>query len=114
MGGTMVDGTYFETAYTIYTGPGGATGPEGMDHQLTAVLAGGMARIAFLTNGKQMRYTFKVATSGTETTWSFVCPGTQGAVVYGFDATPGRIVLYLTMDPASQRTFTLTRQGSLP
>ena len=36
-GGTIVDGTYYETDYTIYTGPGGATGPEGMNHQFTAV-----------------------------------------------------------------------------
>ena len=110
MGGTMVDGTYFETAYTIYAGPGGATGPEGVDHQLTAILAGRTARVAVLANGVQKRYVFNIATSGTQTTWTPSCPPNQGPIPYGFDASAAQIVLYLTNDPTSLRTFTLTRQ----
>ena len=109
-GGTIVEGTYYETDYTIYTGPGGATGPEGMDHQITAVIAGPIVRIAYLMNGIQKRYTFTMTTSGTQTTWTFSCPPTQAPIVYGFDASPARIVLYITIDPTNQRTFTLTRQ----
>lgn len=88
---------------------GGATGPEGMDHQLTAIIAGGVARVAFLTEGVQKRFTFSIATSGTRTTWTFLCPG-QGSIVYGYDAAPSWIVLYITSAPSNLRTFTLTRQ----
>jgi len=80
-GGTIVDGTYYETDYTIYTGPGGATGPEGMNHQFTAVVAGPIVRVAYLTNGIQKRYTFTMTTSGTQTTWTFTCPPTQAPIV---------------------------------
>jgi hypothetical protein len=109
-GGTIVDGTYIETAYTIYTGAGGAMGPEGMDHQFTAVIGGGTARVAFLTNGVQKRYTFRIETSGTQTTWTFTCPPTMAPIVYGFDASQTQIMLYITADPTNQRTFTLSRQ----
>jgi hypothetical protein len=109
-GGTIADGTYYETAYTLYTGAGGATGPEGVDHQMTAIIAGGMARVVVFGDVVQQRYLFNIATSGTTTTWNFLCPTGFTAIPYGFDATPSEITLYVPFDPANQRTFTLTRQ----
>jgi hypothetical protein len=109
-GGTIADGTYYETAYTAYTGPGGAVGPDGVDHQLTAVIAGATARVVVLGAGIQRRYVFSMATSGTTTTWSVVCPTGLSPIRYGFDASASELELYITSDPADLRSFTLTRQ----
>ncbi len=106
-GGTMVDGAYYETSFTLYTGLGGETGPEN-EHQLTVILSGRMAQVIQLYQGVQRRYTLAIETLGTMTNWTILCPRSS-VIPYGYDASPTQIVMYV--NTASQpASFTLQRQ----
>jgi hypothetical protein len=106
-GGTMADGTYYETSFTLYTGPGGETGPE-KEHQLTVVLAGRTAQVVQLYEGVQRRFTLSIENSGTMTNWTILCPR-AGLIPYGYDANATRIVMYVN-NATQKATFTLQRQ----
>jgi|HubBroStandDraft_1064217.scaffolds.fasta_scaffold81993_2 hypothetical protein len=78
-GGTVVDGTYFLTNLTIYTGPEGPTGATGMT-DTTIQITGNTIQV--VTNGTPGTRTETFAGTGSTFTATDTCPDTtviQGA-----------------------------------
>jgi hypothetical protein len=105
-GGTIEDGTYWMTAATVYTGPGGPTGETGT-MQTTILVSGGTIQVV-TTRGPATR-TVSITTSGTYFTVTDSCPDT--AVVQGsFTASGSTLTIELPAgtDDAGARTLVET------
>ncbi|MGO9838089.1 MAG: hypothetical protein ACLP1X_28230 [Polyangiaceae bacterium] len=74
-GGTPVNGTYFLTSLTIYTGPEGPAGAAG-PAQTTIQISG--STIQVVTNGTPGTRTEMFTASGTSFTATDTCPDTSG------------------------------------
>ena len=103
-GGTIVDGTYFETAETAYeastAGPGG-------DHQETNVIAAGKLEVVKLgvTNPID-RTSWTFTTSGTTLTLTRTCPSAKTQPL-GFTASGNTLMVF---DSLAKTVKTYTKQ----
>jgi hypothetical protein len=87
-GGTLVDGTYFLTSVTIYTGFGGATGPTGSAESVTLQLASGIAQSVAGSSGSVSHETATLTpTSPTTLTASTTCPAPKTPTTLSYSAT---------------------------
>jgi hypothetical protein len=108
VGGTIVAGTYHRTAWTRYTGVGGATGPGTDTDRTTAYFAAGKVEIVISTNGGPNQHiSAAYSTSGSSLTLVSSCPSTLTSPYTAFDATPTQIVFY---DLSSKQSLTYTRK----
>jgi hypothetical protein len=76
-GGTPADGTYFMTALTDYTGPGGASGPTGNSEQNTIEFTSStmtLQQVDAQGSCPAMTQTGTLAFSGTQVTLTTSCP----------------------------------------
>ena len=114
-GGTVQNGTYFQTLSSVYTGPGGTVGADGHTEQQTLVISGATASTATIqavdsSDGKAAgRGTFTAAISGTSLVLTTTCPaGSQNPKVYDFSVSTDGTVFTLvhTGTQASSQTFT--------
>lgn len=103
-GGTFALGTYFRTATTVYTGVGGATGPNGVTDKQTIVLsdAGAGAIIAQSvqsTSGAADQHgTLMVTSTGTTVSLVITCPVNAPFADFPYTATATGFTLYNTID----------------
>lgn len=109
-GGTIVDGTYWQTSLAIYTGPSGPTGTSGTS-QMTAQIQGEIVQI--VSAGQPARRTVTLMTSDAGFTSIDSCPAPQSAEGF-YTATPTTLIIFLAggTDDAGARTVveTLTKQ----
>jgi hypothetical protein len=109
-GGTIVDGTYWQTALAIYTGPSGPAGQSGTS-QMTAQIQGQTVQI--VSSGPPDRRTVTLTTSDAGFTSVDTCPDSQMSEgSYTATATVLTIFLDGGTDDAGARTVveTLTKQ----
>jgi hypothetical protein len=102
VGGTIVDGTYFLTGLTTYTGPQGSTGSSGTT-QTTIKISG--ATIQVITNGTPATRNETLTTTGNQFTSTDTCPDTN--VIQGtYTATATTLVVQFSAgtDDAGART----------
>lgn len=114
-GGPIVDGTYFLTDATIYTGPGGPTGPGGTT-QTTIQITGSTVQVV-VADGQPPSRTTTLATSGVSFTSTDTCPDTavqSGSYTATTTSTSTTFVVILDggTDDAGARTLveTFTKQ----
>jgi hypothetical protein len=111
-GGAIPDGTYFVTAATLYTGPGGATGPTGKTYQFTSQVSGdGTAydSVDAISGGTPVVAVGTIAISGARITVTQICPTTTMPVsaYVAFDSNGvDTVTLYTSTPPISALTFT--------
>jgi hypothetical protein len=109
-GGTIVDGTYWQTSLAIYTGPNGPTGTSGTS-QMAAQIQGEIVQI--VSAGQPPRRTVTLMTSDAGFKSMDTCPVPQSAEGY-YTATPTMLMIFLAggTDDAGSRTVveTLTKQ----
>jgi hypothetical protein len=110
-GGMLVDGTYFLTAYAVYTGTGGATGPTGAPFSELVVHAGGFAEAVVQTQGSPIltRQNNTITTSGNNYVTTVVCPAGAPSQTLSYTATANVLTIVDAMlTPPVMAT--LTRQ----
>ena len=109
-GGTIVDGTYWQTAVSIYTGPSGPTGATGTS-QMTALIQG--ETVQLVSDGQPARRTVTLMASDAGFTSVDTCPTPQTGEGQ-YTATPTTLTIFLAggTDDAGPRTVveTLTKQ----
>ncbi len=110
-GGTIADGTYWQTSVAIYTGPSGPTGASGTS-QMTAEIEGETVQI--VSDGQPARRTVTLTTtSDAGFTAVDTCPAPQ-TNNGSYTATPTTLTIFLAggTDDAGLRTVveTLTKQ----
>ncbi len=109
-GGTIVDGTYWQTALAIYTGPSGPAGKSGTS-QMSAQILGQTVQI--VSSGQPGRRTVTLTTSDAGFTSVDTCPDSQMSEG-SYTATPTVLTIFLDggTDDAGARTVveTLTKQ----
>jgi hypothetical protein len=108
-GGTLVDGTYYLTAVSIYTGPGGVSGPTAMMRKMVLVIsnaASGTATFQFIDNenvaggGTDRRATWTVTPNGTKLVVVGRCPNADGTGTTDYAASGNTFTLYHQTDLA--------------
>ena len=110
-GGTIVPGTYYLTAITIYTGAGGATGPNGAGMKLTSVIGSNTVETVANRNGSDFRANSTWSTSGNQ----FVTTGTCGELgdwSRDYTATSSSVVRYADSIGWGAYTFTRMTAGA--
>lgn len=109
VGGTIVDGTYFLTALTTYTGPQGPTGSSGMS-QTTIKISGGTIQVA--ANGTPATRNATLTTTGDQFTSTDTCPDTS--VIQGtYTATATTLVVQFNAGTDDAGTRTVAESFSL-
>ena len=90
LGGTIADGIYDLSSYSLYTGPGGASGPTGFTLRCTMVISGTVGQEACGAGATGVpKSTFNYVLSGTRyTITSAVCGTADVGYTMGFTATP--------------------------
>ncbi len=109
-GGTILDGTYDETAFVIYTGSGGDAGATGATHQFLAVLSGGgtMMQVVFDdTPGVDNHVSFALAPAGTSPNMTQTCPMPGPTPWDGYIATDTSVTFLST---THNESYTLTHR----
>ena len=99
-GGTILPGTYHQISHTIYTGIGGATGPNGSTRKTTAVIAstaGGFTEqfVASVDGGADQRFSFEVTVNGTMLNLAVTCPG-GNPLQFGYSVVGDTIIVFNT------------------
>lgn len=87
-GGTFVDGTYLLTRATVYTGPGGASGPSGETMRMTLRKDG--PRYDSILKGVARRA--EVTIDGTNLVTKSICPSISTRTI-GFTATSTSLMI---------------------
>lgn len=113
-GGTILPGTYYETAWVRYNGkavPPGAG--ETYLHRQTASIDGGLQMaIAMrnLTTGQPVEYLLQLRQVSQATVeLDFSCPMVDQGMTYDYDVGPGTLTFYHT-DTYGPYSYTLTKQ----
>jgi hypothetical protein len=113
-GGAGVDGTYFLTSATVYTGPQGATGPTGTAYQWTSKNTGSNYEVNYTI--KATKTVTQVASgtstiSGAAVTFTQTCPALDAgaSTTYGRDANGTTVTLY-TQGAGDVVGYTFTKQ----
>ena len=112
LGGTVVDGDYDLSAYTVYVGPAGVAGPTGITAKATIRISGSNID-EILEVGGTGKTTTKTATrsafsaSGATFAETQLCPSTGAARQLQFTATDP--ILTLT-DATTKEAFTFTKR----
>jgi hypothetical protein len=91
-GGTIAEGTYVLTSETVYTGPGGATGP-GSTQSITIRIQSGTIEVAKDTDPPTS--TYMLAPTGTTYVATGQCPPMLGDIVGSYTATTTTFVASL-------------------
>lgn len=107
-GGSIVDGTYFVTAATIFTADAGATGPTGALIRETNVIAGETFQIA----SGSLSQTGSFSTNGSAINVAIHCPaGTPAQPFVTYDAN-GRVIRVYSArsDAGVTASYTFTKQ----
>jgi hypothetical protein len=116
-GGTITDGTYYETSYVVYTSSSSEM-PSTTAHQLTAQISGSTFQAVFLdeTNTEQ-RLTLQLMPNGTMLSEHQTCRTNTKFMMndfnlLGYDATPTTFTIHQLQDPLSLDyvVYTLTKQ----
>jgi hypothetical protein len=111
LGGTVVDGTYDLTSYSVYVGVGGVAGPTGITARGTIRISGGkLDEITELSGSgpttlarKSSGYNASAATFAT----TEVCPSVGGGTQRQFTATDPLLTL---TDMVTKEAFTFTKR----
>jgi hypothetical protein len=111
LGGTVVDGTYDLTGYSVYVGVGGVAGPTGITARGTIRIAGGkLDEITELSGSgpttqvrKSSGYSAAAATFAT----TEICPSVGGGSQRQFTATDPLLTL---TDMVTKEAFTFTKR----
>jgi hypothetical protein len=108
-GGTPVPGTYFSTASTVYTGPGGATGPTADTERTTLVMSASSFQVVSDKGDgcAGERFNANYTTSGNQMTATFTCggpPGGSQAFLYTATSTT------FTLNTEANKVLTFTKQ----
>jgi hypothetical protein len=111
VGGTVVDGTYDLTGYSVYVGVGGVAGPTGISARGTIRIAGGkLDEITELSGSgpttqvrKSSGYNAAAATFATTES----CPSVGGGSQRQFTAADPLLTL---TDPVTKEAFTFTKR----
>jgi hypothetical protein len=112
-GGTIMDGTYVETADTVFTGDGGLSGPTGTHTQITFALSGANFQEVALY-GNPLHGNGNYAVDGGSVAFNFTCH--EGAITginfVGFDSDPdaGTFRLYRTPSPEGTKVTIFQKQ----
>jgi hypothetical protein len=94
-GGAILDGTYELTAFTAYTGVGGATGNLALTASEVQTISGTTVQEDGKINGRESRYTTTIRTSETTISTSDTCPSPRTAT-HGYTATAIELRIYDT------------------
>lgn len=107
-GGTIIDGTYFVTAATIFTADAGVTGPTGALIRQTNVIAGKTFEIA----SGSLSQTGSFTTNGTAIEIKINCPvGTPAPPFVTYDADGHVVRVYSARNDAGvTASYTFTKQ----
>jgi hypothetical protein len=109
-GATIADGTYYVTAWTVYTGAGGASGPTGSTTQFTNVLKSGTYQfVEFISgsNPSSLVQNGTFSTSGSSITIQGTCPSGLGTSPYtAFDNDGTNVTIYTATQPINALVFT--------
>ncbi len=105
-GGTFAPGTYFRTSTTVYTGVGGATGPNGLTDKQTLVVSAAssgagaiVAQSAQSKNGGADEHGTLMGTpAGTTVTLVISCPVNAPFASFPYTATATGFTLYNTLE----------------
>jgi len=117
VGGTITDGTYYETSYVVYTSSNSEM-PSTTKHQFTAQISGSTLQAVFLdeTNTEQ-RLTLELMPNGTMLSEHQTCrTNTKFMIsdfnVLGYDATPSTFTIHELRDPTTLDyvVYTMTKQ----
>ena len=111
-GGTIVEGTYWLTSLSLYTGPAGATGPTGTTSSETLrFLPENKVETVVQSAGSttQMRLTFSTAVSGSSLSLTGTCP-VGASLETSYTATATTVTLWVPSNgttPPEVRVYTL-------
>jgi hypothetical protein len=106
IGGTPLAGTYYQVSHTIYTGPGGATGPNGNTRKVVAVLtangAGFSEQLVQQVNGTEDRATAALSISDKTLMVTISCPASGGGTSLPFSVNGDDITIFDVQSSAVQ------------
>jgi hypothetical protein len=99
-GGMVADGVYVLTAYNVYTGKGGESGPTTFKLEEVLVIEGGgkTARWRLGVQGPAKGFSGTLDTSKGFFTLTTACPGMSLGKDLPYTATPDKLTLYDTMN----------------
>jgi hypothetical protein len=111
-GGTVVDGVYDLTDYTVYVGAGGVGGPTGITAKATIRISGDKLDEVIELGGTGKTATTKrsssaYSASGATIAETLLCPTTGGGKQVQFTANEPLLIL---LDPTLKEAFTFTKR----
>jgi hypothetical protein len=112
-GGTIRNGTYFQTKLETYTDPGGPAGPTGVFHQQTVLISGaasGTLTVRSVTvdrDAPAYHEIFSIAISGANMTANVECPLRTAPTTFQFTANGDEFFIII---PELKMVETFTRQ----
>jgi hypothetical protein len=110
-GGVIPGGFLLQRSHTIYTGPGGATGPNGKTRRNTTAfdLSGlpHMNEALSLNDGLSVERSLRVKITGASIELTQTCPGPQPPYTVGYSVTAGVLSI---INPATSTVETFTRR----
>lgn len=117
LGGTITDGTYYETSYLVYT-ESPSEKPSTTTHQLTAQIKGSILQVVFVDDANtEQRVTLELRPNGTMLSEHQTCRTNTKFMmnnfdVLGYDASPTSFTIHLLQDEASGDyvVYTWTKQ----
>lgn len=115
VGGTITDGTYYETGFLVYNGP---VSPTNVSHKLTATIEGLLFQSVFRDEtGAELRATIELTPSGTALGEQQTCRTNAKYMmnqlnVLGYDATPTTFTVHSLLDrPEGDIVQVFTKQN---
>lgn len=110
-GGTIADGRYDLTAYNVYVGIGGITGPTGVTARSSLTILNGrveqVLEVGGNTANKEVRTVQSYATTGATMLLTNICPASGSAQQLAYTAND--VTLTLT-DPVAKEAFVFTKR----
>jgi hypothetical protein len=116
LGGTIQSGTYFNSAASVFTGPGGSTTGTGVTRKTTLVIDmtsatnGSVQMVDSLNGAPDVRTTGSLSVSGTSLLITWTCPTGAGTLPAGYTATPSELDLQVKLTDGTTVVDTLTKQ----